>query len=64
MQQSFIETYRVDAEVCDRIIAFFKDNEHLAEPGRLGKVPRVDKLMKDSLDLSVPIRLYGQVALC
>ena len=61
MQQSFIEIYRVEAEVCDRIIAFFKDNEHLAQPGRLGEVPRVDKSMKDSLDLSVPIRLYGQM---
>ena len=59
---TFIETYRVDHSVCDRIVAFFRDNEHLAQPGRLGEVPRVDKSMKDSLDLSVPIRLYGQVA--
>ncbi len=58
---SFIETYRVEHGVCDRIVAFFRDNENLAQPGRLGEVPRVDKRMKDSLDLSVPIRLYGQL---
>lgn len=58
---SFIETYQVDHAVCDRIAGFFKDNKHLAQAGRLGENPRVDKSMKDSLDLSVPIRLYGQV---
>jgi len=56
-----IEIYRVDGSVCDRVVAFFRANEHLAQPGRLGEVPRVDKGMKDSLDLTVPIRLYGQV---
>ena len=58
---SFIETYQVDHAVCDRIVGFFTDNKHLAQAGRLGENPRVDKSMKDSLDLSVPIRLYGQV---
>lgn len=60
-QKTFIETYKVDDEVCDRIIDFYNLNKHLARPGRLGEVPRVDKNMKDSMDLSVPIRLYGQV---
>lgn len=58
---NFIETYTVDHDVCDRICAFFKEHEHLAQPGRLGEVPRVNKAMKDSSDLSLPIRMYGQV---
>ena len=58
---SFIETYKVEHAVCDRIANFFQDNKHLAQPGRLGENPRVDKSMKDSLDLSIPIRIYGQV---
>ena len=58
---SFIETYKVDHAVCDRITDFYQDNKHLAQPGRLGEVPRVDRSMKHSMDLSVPIRLYGQV---
>ena len=58
---SFIETYKVEHAVCDRIADFFQDNKHLAQPGRLGENPRVDKSMKDSLDLSIPIRIYGQV---
>ena len=60
-QKTFIETYKVDDEVCDRIIGFYEMNRKLAQPGRLGGDPRVDKSMKDSMDLSVPIRLYGQV---
>ena len=55
---TFIETYRVDHSVCDRIVAFFRDNEHLAQPGRLGEVPRVDKSMKDSLDLRFCLDLH------
>ena len=58
---SFIETYKVEHTVCDRIADFLKDNKHLAQAGRLGENPRVDKSMKDSLDLSIPIRIYGQV---
>ena len=58
---NFIETYTVEHDVCDHICAFFKEHEHLAQPGRLGEVPRVNKAMKDSTDLSLPIRMYGQV---
>ena len=59
--KTFIETYKLGDEVCDRIIDFYNKNRHLATPGRLGANPRIDKNMKDSMDLSVPIRLYGQV---
>lgn len=58
-QKTFIETYKVDAKLCDKITEFYNMNTHLAQPGRLGENPRIDKSMKDSLDLCVPIGLYG-----
>ena len=58
-QKTFIETYKIDHEVCDKIIALYHKNKNLAQPGRLGESPRVDKSMKDSLDISVPIEFYG-----
>lgn len=57
--KTFIETYKVSAELCDKIIGLYDLNQHLAQPGRLGDNPRIDKSMKDSMDLAVPIRLYG-----
>jgi hypothetical protein len=58
---SFIETYRVEHRVCDRIIEFYRLNREHAQPGRLGGQPRIDKSIKDSLDLSIPIRIYGHL---
>ncbi len=58
--KTFIETYPIDVAVCEQIKAFFEANRHLAQPGRLGEVPRVDKSMKNSLDLTIPIKMYGQ----
>lgn len=56
---TFIEFYKIDVEVCDKIIGLYNKNRKLAEPGRLGEDPRVDKSMKDSMDMSIPISLYG-----
>jgi hypothetical protein len=47
-------------ELCDKIIGFYYTNEHLAQPGRLGADARIDKSMKDSMDISIPIELYGR----
>lgn len=58
--KTFIEMYPIDVAVCEQIKAFFEANRHLAQPGRLGEVPRVDKSMKNSLDLTIPIKMYGQ----
>ena len=55
---TFIETYKIDDAVCDRIISFYEKNRHLAQPGRLGKDHRIDKNMKNSMDLSIPINIY------
>lgn len=57
-QNTFIETYKIDMEVCDKIIGLYNKNEKLAQPGRLGENPRVDKSMKDSMDMSIPNSLY------
>ena len=38
----------------------FERNRHQAQPGRLGENPRVDKSMKDSLDITLSIKSYGQ----
>lgn len=59
-QKTFIEIYKIDHAVCDKIIGLFNKNKKLAQPGRLGGIPRVDKAMKNSLDLSIPIGLYGR----
>jgi hypothetical protein len=58
-QKTFIETYKIDEDVCDKIIGLYNKNKQLAQPGRLGENRRIDKGMKDSLDMSIPIRLYG-----
>ena len=58
-QKTFIEIYKVDLELCDKIIGLYDINEHLAQPGRLGGNPRIDKSMKDSMDICIPARLYG-----
>lgn len=57
--KTFIETYKINAEVCDKIIGLYEINKQLAQPGRLGETSRIDKSMKDSMDMSIPIRLYG-----
>ncbi len=56
---TFIETYKVSDTVCDHVVNFFEQNREQAQPGRLGENPRVDKSMKDSLDISIPIKFYG-----
>lgn len=58
-QKTFIEIYKVDLELCDKIIGLYDINEGLAQPGRLGENPRIDKSMKDSMDICIPINLYG-----
>lgn len=57
-QTTFIETYKIDHAVCDKIIEFYERNKRYAQPGRLGKDHRIDKKMKDSLDISVPMNIY------
>jgi hypothetical protein len=58
-EKTFIDVYKIDPELCDKIIGLYDKNEHLAQPGRLGGSPRVDKSMKDSMDICIPISLYG-----
>lgn len=58
-QTTFIETYKIDAQVCDKIIDVYKANEKRAQPGRLGETHRIDKNMKDSMDISIHISQYG-----
>jgi hypothetical protein len=58
-QKTFIETYKIDVEVCDKIIGLYNQNKQLAQPGRLGENPRIDKRMKNSMDITIPIELYG-----
>ena len=59
-QKTFIETYKVEYDVCDKIIGLYSKNKNLAQAGRLGENPRVDKELKDSMDLSIPIQLYPE----
>lgn len=59
-QKTFIETYKIDLEVCDKIIGLYNKNQHLVQPGRLGENPRIDKSMKDSMDICIPIGSYGR----
>jgi hypothetical protein len=61
-QKTFIEIYKVDLELCDKIIGLYDTNEQLAQPGRLGENPRIDKSMKDSMDICIPAQLYGSFA--
>lgn len=58
-QKTFIETHRIDNAVCDRIVDFYDKNRQFAQPGRLGKDQRIDKSMKDSMDLSIPVQAFG-----
>src|SRR5680860_1479774 len=58
-QTTFIETYKIEAHVCDKIISIYEANKQRAQPGRLGENPRVDKQMKDSMDISIHISQYG-----
>lgn len=60
-QKTFIEIYKIDTKVCDKIIDLYEKNAHLAQPGRLGENARIDKRMKDSMDITLPIEMYGQV---
>lgn len=61
-QKSFIETYKIDTEVCDKIIGLYEMNIHLAQPGRLGENAQIDKSRKDSMDLCVPVDRYRSFA--
>jgi len=58
-QTTFIETCKIEPEVCDKIIDLYKANQKRAQPGRLGESHRIDKTMKDSLDISIHISQYG-----
>lgn len=58
-QKTFIETYKIDVEVCDKIVGLYNQNKKIAQPGRLGENPRIDKSMKDSMDITIPIESYG-----
>ena len=58
-QKTFIETYKIDTEVCDKVIGLYDTNKHLAQPGRLGGDPKIDKSKKDSMDICIPVELYG-----
>ncbi len=57
-QKTFIEVYKIDLEICDKIIGLYYVNEHHAQPGRLGGDARIDKSMKNSMDISIPMELY------
>lgn len=57
-QETFIQTYKVDHEVCDKIIDFYEKNRRFAQPGRVGDDHRIDKDMKNSLDLSIPVNMF------
>ena len=58
-QKTFIETYKVEHDVCDKVIGLYNKNKNLAQPGRVGVPRRIDKELKDSMDLSIPIQMYG-----
>ena len=58
-QKTFIETYKIDVEVCDKIIGLYNLNQKMAQPGRLGENPRIDKNMKDSMDITIPIKTFA-----
>lgn len=60
-QKSFIEIYKVEEPVCDKIIAFYEKHRHFAQPGRLGENLRIDKSMKDSMDISIPPKMFNQL---
>ena len=57
-QKTFVETYKVDHAICDRFVEFYNKNKKFAQPGRLGGDTRIDRSMKDSMDLGVPINVY------
>jgi hypothetical protein len=57
-QKSFVETYKVAHALCDRLVDFYNKNKRFAQPGRLGGDSRIDKSMKDSMDLGVPMNVY------
>ena len=38
-QKSFIETYKIDTELCDKIVGLYDINKQLAQPGQLGGNP-------------------------
>jgi hypothetical protein len=58
-QKTFIDTYKVEQDVCDKIIGLYNKNKNLAQAGRVGVPRRIDKELKDSMDLSIPIQMYG-----
>ena len=57
-QETFIQTYKIDLAVCDKIIDFYEKNRRFAQPGRLGDDHRIDKSKKHSLDISIPINMF------
>lgn len=56
--ETFVQTYQVDHALVDRVVDFYERNKKLAQPGRLGKDHRIDKSMKHSMDISIPMSIY------
>ena len=50
MNNTFIETYKVDPGLCDELINYFKNNKEYKHPGSLPAVG-IDKSIKDSTDV-------------
>jgi len=36
-EKSFVETYKIDHALCDRLVDFYNKNKRYAQPGRLGR---------------------------
>tara|TARA_B100000287_G_scaffold119114_1_gene111095 strand:+ start:25874 stop:26515 length:642 start_codon:yes stop_codon:yes gene_type:complete len=57
--KSFIAGAKIPEEVCDGLLEFYEDCTYLEkEPGKTGG--GIDKSVKDSLDLSIPVHLRDQ----
>jgi len=52
---SFINTYKMPLDICDKVIDYYEKNNQKVEAGKLGakEESRVDKDLKDSFDLSI-----------
>jgi len=52
---SFINTYKMPLDICDKVIDYYEKNNHKVIAGALGPVKeqKVDKNLKDSFDLAI-----------
>ena len=48
---NFIETYKMDESLCDKLIIYFKNNKEYKHLGVVGNNRVVKKNIKDSLDV-------------